>query len=184
MKRELLLIILVAGLAVVGMQIRDAVAQQPLVQAVPAGPLKLGIINIQRAIQDSEKGKQVIGKLKAEVEQAKAKLDVQKKEIDRLQADYKAKKDTWDQATRQAKAEELESKVKQLNRQAEDYDSYYQRRQGEQVKPIVEGLNQTIMEIGKKEGYSIIFEIGGGILYVNPGLEVTDKIISNYNLKK
>lgn len=184
MRREILLVFLVLVLYATGAQIRDALAQAPAVQTTQIGALKLGFINIQRAISDSEKGKQVISKLEAEVNQAKAKLDAQKKEIDRLQADYKANKDKWDLATRQAKADELEAKIKKLNRDAEDYDSYYRKRRDEQLKPVVEGLNKVIMELGKKENYSIIFEIGGGILYVDPNLELTNKVISAYNQKK
>lgn len=184
MKRELLFVMLLVTLSVVGMEIKDALAEAPAVQTQQVGPLKIGFINIQRAISESEKGKAVIGKLDDEISQAKAKLDAQKKEIDRLNDDYKANKDKWDIATRQAKMDELEAKAKKINRDAEDYDAYYRKRRDELLKPIVSGLNQVIIDLGKKENYSVIFEIGGGILYINPNLELTNKVISNYNLQK
>ncbi len=184
MRKELLLIMLIAGLLVVGTQIRDAAAQQPPVATVSAGPVKIGFINIQRAISDSDKGKAVIAKLKTEVDATKAKLDAQKKEVDQLTAEYKAKQATWDEATRQAKADALQTKAKALNRQAQDADDYYQKRQSEVVKPIIQGLNDVILDLGKKENYSAIFEVGGGLLYFSPALEATNKVITNYNLKK
>ena len=184
MRKEYLLIALVMSVMVLGTRIQDAIAQQPVLQTVQAGQVKIGIINLQRAISDSEKGKQVISKLKAEIDQAKAKLDSQKKDIEKLQEEYKAKQSTWDIATRQAKQEEITSKITKLNRDAEDYDRYYGKRRDDQMKPIVEGLNQVIIELGKKEGYSIIFDVSGGILYFNPNLEITNKVISNYNAQK
>lgn len=154
------------------------------VQTVQLGALKIGFVNVQRAVKESEKGKAIIAQLQKEVDQAKAKLETQKQSLKRLEQEINANKDKWDYATYQSKRDEYDAKEKKLRRDAEDYETYYAKRENELIKPIVKGLDQTIKEIGEKEGYAVIFEIGGGVLYINPNLEITDKVIKNYNMMK
>jgi len=170
MKRILIIIGLVGiGILVIG-QFPGSEGLKAEVQTVQAGGLKIGFISIQRAVKESEKGKAVIAQLQKEVDQAKAKLDTQKNSLKLLEQEINANKEKWDTATYQSKREEYEAKGKKLQRDAEDYEAYYGKRENELIKPIVQGLDQTIKEIGAKEGYSVIFEIGGGILYINPNL--------------
>jgi len=161
-----------------------AKAPAPPVQAVQAGPVKIGFINVRRAVSESDRGKAAIDRLQTEVNQTKTKLDAKKKEIDSLRAAYTADQAKWDTATRKAKEDEINSKGKALQREAEDYEEYYNKREGETLKPIIDSLNQVITEIGKKEGYTVIYDVSGAILYINPATEVTDKVIRNFNARK
>jgi len=156
----------------------------PQVQAVQAGAVKIGFINVRRVVQESDKGKAATQRLQTEVNQTKSKLDAKKVEIQNLEKAFKANKDKWDLPTQQTKANEIEQKVKTLNREAEDYEEYYQKRETEQIKPIIDSLNQVITEIGKREGYTVIFDASGAILYINDANDVTDKVIKNFNQKK
>jgi outer membrane protein len=165
-------------------QTTNTPAPRPPVQTVQNGPIKMGFIDVERAVAQSDKGKAIIDKLKAEMNQTKAKLDAQKKEVERLEADIKAKKDSWDPTTRNAKIDEYQNKAKKLNRDISDNSDYYEKRQAQQLKPILEGLNQVIMDMGKREGYSVIFDFSGTILYINPALNLTDTTIKNFNAKK
>jgi len=159
-------------------------APAPAVQTVQAGQVKIGFINVQKAVTQSDRGKAAIDRLQTEVNQSKAKLDVKKKEIETLQKALTDNIDKWDPATKQAKANEIEAKRKAITREAEDYQEYYQKRENEQLKPIIESLNQVINELGKKEGYTVIFDYSGAILYINPATDLTDKIIKDFNNKK
>jgi len=156
----------------------------PAIQTVQAGQVKIGFINVHKAVTQSDKGKAAIDRLQAEVNQSKAKLDVKKKEIDALQKTLNDNIDKWDLATKQAKTNEIDAKRKAITREAEDYQEYYQKREDEQLKPIIESLNQVINELGKKDGYTVIFDYSGAILYINPGTDLTDKVIKTFNAKK
>ena len=158
----------------------------PAVKSVNLGNVKIGFVNLRRAIEESERGKQILSSLQKEIDQAQAKLDQGKKEIEALEKEYKENKDKWDEATRQSKLAEIQIKKSQLGKQAYDYQTYYQKRQNEQLQPVINDLVQLIEEIGKKEKYAVIFDSSGVgvILYADPTLDLTDKIIKQYNLKK
>jgi outer membrane protein len=159
-------------------------AAAPAVQTVQSGAVKIGFINVRRVVNESDKGKAATQRLQAEVNQTKSKLDGKKSEITTLQKAFEANKDKWDLPTKQAKASEIDQKVKALNREAEDQEEYYQKRENDQLKPIIESLNSVISDIGKKEGYTVIFDATGAILYINDANDVTDKVIKSFNLKK
>lgn len=156
----------------------------PAVQTVQAGAVKIGFINVHRVVLESDKGKAAKQRLEGEVKQTKTKLDAKNNEIQNLKKAFEANKDKWDLTTKQAKANEVEQKVKALSREAEDYEEYYQKREADQIKPIIESLNQVITDIGKKDGYTVIFDATGAILYINNNNDITDKVIKNFNLKK
>ena len=156
----------------------------PQVMTVQAGAVKIGFINVHRVVQESDKGKAATQRLQTEVNQTKSKLDAKNTEIANLKKAFDANKDKWDLTTKQAKASEIDTKVKALSREAEDYEEYYQKREADQIKPIIEALNQVISEIGKKDGYTVIFDATGAILYINDANDVTDKVIKNFNQKK
>jgi outer membrane protein len=182
MRKLFAAIFIIAALAVgAGLIVQ---AQTPPVQAVQAGPFKIGFINVHRVVNESDRGKALNDKLQDEINAAKTKLETKKKEVTNLQAALTANKDKWDLATKQAKAAEIEQKMKAVNRDAEDYQDYYQKREDEQIKPIIDSLDSVITDMGKKEGFSAIFDVTGAILYINPSLEITDKVIKTFNQKK
>ncbi len=186
MKKIIIVSLMIAALAAWDSRAQAPAPAKPAAPVQPAqvGPVKIGFINVHTAVTQSERGKAAIARLQAEVDQTKAKLDVKKKEIESLQAAFKANQDKWDVATKQAKQTELESKIKVINREAEDYEEYYRKRENEQLKPIIESLNQVITDIGKRENYTVIYDVTGAILYINPATELTDKVIRNFNAKK
>jgi outer membrane protein len=154
------------------------------VQTVQSGAVKIGFINVRRVVQESDKGKAATQRLQTEVNQTKTKLDAKNAEITSLKKTFEANKDKWDLTTKQAKAQEIDQKTKALSREAEDQEEYYRKREDDQIKPIIEALNQVITDIGKKEGYTVIFDATGAILYINDANDVTDKVIKSFNLKK
>lgn len=159
-------------------------AQSPAIQTANIGNVKIGFIDLQKAVRENEKGKQAIATLDKEIRSAQQKLDQKKAEIDRLQKEYDANKQKWDEATRQKKAGELKIKIDQVNLEARDYDNYYRSKEQEMLKPILEKLNKVIMDMGKKERYSVIFEIGGGVLYFDSSQDITSEVIKNFNAQK
>jgi len=177
-------IILVVALLAFGLAQLKSEEKKSNIQTIQLGNLKIGFVNLQRALQESERGKEVIGKLQQEVNQAQERLNKEKEEIDKLEKEYQEKQSAWDEPTRQSKLTEIQLKKQKLAQEAQSLQLYYQKRQNEQIKPILDELNQVISEIGKKQGYAVIFDLSGMVLYLDNRLDITDKIIKAYNLKK
>jgi outer membrane protein len=147
--------------------------------------LKIGYVDLQRALNESEAGRQ-----------AKEKFKVQ---VDRLQGDLKKKKDSLDAMKEQLekkasvmKDEEARNLEKDYQRKLRDFERAYKDSQGElQQKDneltveLLKQLQGVIEQFGKENGYSIILEqSSSSVLYGSPELDLTEQIIARYNARK
>lgn len=147
--------------------------------------LKIGYVDLQRALNESEAGRQ-----------AKEKFKVQ---VDRLQGDLKKKKDSLDAMKEQLekkasvmKDEEARNLEKDYQRKLRDFERAYKDSQGElQQKDneltveLLKQLQGVIEQFGKENGYSIILEqSSSSVLYGAPELDLTEQIIARYNARK
>jgi outer membrane protein len=171
------------------MTIRTTLALALSLCALTAGAaradLKIGYVDLQRALNESEAGRQ-----------AKEKFKVQ---VDRLQGDLKKKKDSLDAMKEQLekkasvmKDEEARNLEKDYQRKLRDFERAYKDSQGElQQKDneltveLLKQLQGVIEQFGKENGYSIILEqSSSSVLYGSPELDLTEQIIARYNARK
>lgn len=153
--------------------------------AARAADLKLGYVDLQRALNESDAGKA-----------AKERFKVQ---VDRLQVDLKKKKDALDGMKEQLekkasvmKAEEARNLESDYQKKLRDFERAYKDSQGElQQKDneltveLLKELQVVIEEFGKEQGYSIILEqSSSSVLYGSADLDLTDQIIARYNARK
>jgi len=156
-----------------------------LAAGAKADSLKLGYVDLQRALNESSAGKS-----------AKEKFKVQ---VDRLQVDLKKKKDALDAMKEQLekkasvmKDEEARNLEKDYQRRLRDFERAYKDSQGElQQKDneltveLLKELQGVIEQFGKENGYSIILEqSSSSVLYGSPELDLTEQIIARYNARK
>ena len=80
----------------------------------------------------------------------------------------------------QQKAMEVERfKYEKLGPQGELY-----KKQAELLQPVIDKINAAIQKVGEEEGYDMIFDGSAGILYANPGLDITQKVLDELNSGK
>ena len=147
--------------------------------------MKLGYVDLQRALNESDAGKA-----------AKERFKVQ---VDRLQVDLKKKKDALDSMKEQLEkkasvmkpeeARNLESdyqkKLRDFERAYKDSQGELQQKDNELTVELLKELQVVIEEFGKEQGYSIILEqSSSSVLYGSPELDLTEQIIARYNARK
>ena len=147
--------------------------------------MKLGYVDLQRALNESDAGKS-----------AKERFKVQ---VDRLQVDLKKKKDALDSMKEQLEkkasvmkpeeARNLESdyqkKLRDFERAYKDSQGELQQKDNELTVELLKELQVVIEEFGKEQSYSIILEqSSSSVLYGSPDLDLTEQIIARYNARK
>ena len=147
--------------------------------------MKLGYVDLQRALNESDAGKA-----------AKERFKVQ---VDRLRVDLKKKKDALDSMKEQLEkkasvmkpeeARNLESdyqkKLRDFERAYKDSQGELQQKDNELTVELLKELQVVIEEFGKEQGYSIILEqSSSSVLYGSPELDLTEQIIARYNARK
>jgi outer membrane protein len=150
-----------------------------------AGParaqtLKLGYVDLQKALTSVEDGKAAKAKLEKAV---KAK----QVEFDKMQDDLKKLKDELEQQAAIMKDDLKRQKIQDYQRRLMELQEYYlgnQKELAEQeaklTKPIFDRFEKILKKLGKDEGYTLIVEKAAAV-YAAASIDVTDRLIREYN---
>jgi outer membrane protein len=141
--------------------------------------LNVGVVNLQKALNECEAGKVAVQNLEKTAEVKKKIIERKKAELAKLREELSKK--TLKEAER-AKQEALyETKAKELQSFMEKVQREISNKSNEYQGNILKGLVDMTEKIAKEEKVDIVIEIHGGIVYFNPTMDLTDKLIKAYN---
>jgi outer membrane protein len=144
--------------------------------------VKLGFFDKQAIVDRSEMGKEGLATIKAEMKPVYEKLEATRQEIKELKEEFKKKELIWSDEVKKTKYFEIVSMEKNLEQDVEQANRALSKRERELLKPLQAKVLEIVAEIGKEEGYTMIFEVpGAGIWYAPDSLNLTDKIIQKLN---
>lgn len=146
---------------------------------------KVAFVDMQRALQSSEAGRDAQKQYETEVKKSQGKIDEKKSEFERLQKNYTKQKESLSDKAKQDKEEELMGVEKELKRSFQDTQDTLRRRNAQIVGELVEQLRKVVDQLGQEEGYTLILEKGGpALLYADTKIDITDEVIRKFNEMK
>jgi outer membrane protein len=153
--------------------------------ALAQSDLKVGYVDLQRALTESNAGRRAKEKFKVEVDKMQATLQKQKDSIERLKTQLEKKGPVMKESERTNLEEDYRKKLRDFERSYKDSQADLQRKDNELTGAIIEDLQGVIQEFGKREGYTLILEVtSSAVLYGSGSADLTDKIIAEYNGRK
>ncbi|MDI6801181.1 MAG: OmpH family outer membrane protein [Thermodesulfovibrionales bacterium] len=151
--------------------------------ALSAETLKIGIIDLFKALNESDAGKRAKADLESLQKSKEVVIDEKKKNIEKLRAEIEKQASIMSSEARKTKQEELERVERDFQRIVTDANAELQKKLRELESEILKELVETVNKTGKEEGYSMILE-RRDIPYFNQALDITDKVIKKYNESK
>ncbi|MFN8392247.1 MAG: OmpH family outer membrane protein [Bdellovibrionota bacterium] len=153
------------------------------VSAAHAAPdVRVGYVDIQRALASSVAGKSAQKKYEDEVKRLQASLDGKKGEFEKLKSSYVKQKDSLNDKARADKEEELRSREKDLQRAFQDSQETLRRKNTQLVGELVEKMKKVVDEYGKQQGFTVILEKGAqSVLYADSKIDITDSIVEKFD---
>ena len=144
--------------------------------------LKIGVVDMQRALNDCDAGKKARDQVKAKFEKAQDQLKRQREDLDRLRGDYDKKAVVLKEEERRNLEKDLENRSLEFKRKYEDFQRDLKRTDSELTAGIVDELYGLVRDYGEKHGYSLVLEASNGaLLYNDKATDITDDIIKLYN---
>lgn len=146
--------------------------------------VKIGIINIQKVIAGSKAARAGQKKVISRQKQLKDKIIKEEQKFIALQDEIEKKKTVWPQDLLRKKTRELQ-KMSDIGKiMTRDANTEIQELQGTVMEPILKEIQQIIADIGKKEGFALIFEHTGkglksttGLLYADQKMDISDLVL-------
>ncbi len=147
--------------------------------------LKVGIVDLLKALNESEAGKKARTELESLLKSKQTSIEEKGKNIEKLRADLEKQAAIISAEAKKAKEDELERLIRDYQRIVADSQSELKKKEGELTGEILKDLREIINKIAQEEGYSLILEHAEGlVLYTNKSLDLTDKVIKRYNESK
>jgi outer membrane protein len=152
--------------------------------SVSAEDLKLGYVDLQRALNDSKAGQEAKEKFKGEVDKAEKVLERRKNEVEKLKDELEKKGLLLNDDQREALERDYRDKLREFERAYKDSQQELQIKDRQLTGRILEDLRQVIFQIGEQGSYTVILEGNNTVvLYGAKAIDLTDTVISAYNQK-
>lgn len=146
---------------------------------------KLGFIDMQRALNNSDAGKEAKDQLQQRLKKAQDEINTKQNELQKLKADLEKQGVALSEAARAAKEKDYQTKLKDFQRFAKDAEEELQAKDAELTRKILERLEKLVQEYAKKGGYTAILDIrSAGLLYLDEKADLTEAVLKELNAKK
>ncbi|MBM4255236.1 MAG: OmpH family outer membrane protein [Deltaproteobacteria bacterium] len=151
---------------------------------VQAEELKLGYVDLQKALNDSEAGKQAKEQFKAEVDRAEQTLEKRKSEVEKLKEELEKKGLLLNDEQRDALERDYRDKLTDFERVYKNMQQELQIKDRQLTGRILEGLREVVQSVGEQGSYTVILEGNNTVvLYGAKAIDLTETIIKAYNQK-
>ncbi|HKY09943.1 MAG TPA: OmpH family outer membrane protein [Candidatus Binatia bacterium] len=144
--------------------------------------IKIGYIDIQRVISESQAGKRARDRFQAQVKKAEADILKERQDIERLKSDLDKKGPLLKDEERRNLEADLQRRSVHLQRSMSDHQQDLQVKNNEMMSDILKELEKIVNEVGKAEKFTLILE-RSQILYSDQGIDITSKVIETYNTR-
>jgi len=153
--------------------------------SVLAADLKVAYVDIQRAVNDSNAGKEAKKAITKDVEKFQRIVADKQKELQTLKESLDKQALMMTPDARANKEKEYQNKLREFQRWGEDTQNEVNQKRTEMERNISAALMKVIQKIGADEGYTVILEKNESIvLYASKSIDITDRVIKAYDAQK
>ena len=168
---------------------RSIVMLAALLVAVPAvwaDEFKLGLVDLQRALNECDAGKTAKENFKTQVDKLQAELAKQKGDIEKIKDEVEKKGMVLKDEERKNIERDYQKRLRDFQRTYKDSQAELQQRDNELTGEILRELQEVIAEYGAKQNYTLVLESSntGAVLYGARSVDITEQVIQEYNTKR
>jgi outer membrane protein len=146
------------------------------------GEIKIGVVDLQKALEMSSEGKKAKSIFSKKVEKVQAELKSRQDELDTLKGELERQGVLLSEEARGDKEKSYQYKLRDFQRLYKDSQEELQREDAELSERILKGLQSVIEKFGKQGDYFLILERShGGVLFSSSNIDITDQVIKMYD---
>ncbi len=163
-----------------------ALAAAPAALAAPAEgtPQKIGVIEVQRIIQESAIGKEALSRVQKLQQSKQEDLAKRQKELRDLEQRIQEQGKSLSEDAMEKLQKDYQAKAVDLKRFQDDAQRDLEDAQRKELKTLEDRIMPVINALGKEMGYYLIFnKFNSGLLYAADDADITNAIITRFNMQ-
>jgi outer membrane protein len=161
--------------------VAGAVAAAALL-ALPATAQKVGVIEVQRIVQESAVGKESLARIQ-KIQVAKQE-DLTKRQTDLRDLEKKIQEQgkSLSEEAMEKLQKDYQAKALDLKRFQDDAQRELEELQRKELGELERRVLPVIEAVAKELGYALVFnKFQSGLLHAEPGVDITDAVIQKFN---
>lgn len=167
-------------------------AAQTGAQAAPAATAvapqataaKIALVNFEQVVLASNEGQVVTANTQKKFEPKKNEIERLSAEVDTMNKGLQSAPATLSDDERARRLREIDTKQKQLNRDAEDAQTAYNTEWQEGLSGVAQKIATTMKKYAADNGYTILLDVSSqqsNVLWALPSTDISQAIVDLYN---
>ena len=156
--------------------------------SIPAlAEVKVGYVDLQRAIEGTSTGKKARAELEKEFKAKKKDLEKKEKDLKKMTEDFEKKKLVLSDDVKRRKEVELQQEILKFRKLVQESELNIRKREQQLTKPIVEKLQKAVAEVAKTKKVGMVLNQNKNfrtVLWASDEVDLTDEVIKRYEKMK
>ena len=150
------------------------------VSAFAAKAQKIGYVDVQRAIQETEEGKAARTRLKGEFETRRAQIDKKSQDLEKMQQEYDKQQAVLSDDAKKKKQEEFQKLLVDTRKSASELQEDLAGKEQQAMASILQKLNTVVAEIAERESIAFVMD-KASLLFAPQAADITNEVVRRYN---
>lgn len=161
----------------------NALLMLALTAGVCSADAKFGYVDVQKALNLSDAGKEAKEQLSGKVKKYQDEINVKQDELKKLKDELDRQGVILSDAKKAEKEKDYSAKLKDFQRFTKDAQDELQGKDEELTKKILESFQKVVEKYGKDSGFTMIFARTGsdGIIFFDEKIDLTDELVKQFN---
>ncbi|MBW2406513.1 MAG: OmpH family outer membrane protein [Deltaproteobacteria bacterium] len=152
------------------------------VSSYGADVAKIGTVSFQKVLEKSDAGKKASDEINKRGKEMEDSLKKKGEEIDAIKNKLEREALVMSKEMREEKEREIRISINDFKTLKNKYMADFKEHEARLVRDIQKEVLEIVKEMGKKEGFLVIFEKReAGVLYSPDTIDITDRLIQRYN---
>jgi Skp family chaperone for outer membrane proteins len=180
-----------------GLMTASGMAQAPAAPAAPAPqpaaeaavtpqaiPAKIALVAFEQAVFATNEGQRVTQDVQEKYKPKKTQIDTLAQEVDSLKKQLQSAPATLSDEERATRLKNIDTKEKQLNRDAEDAQTAYNADLQEAYGKVAAKVSVTLKDYVAKNGFTLLLDVSNqqsNVMWAVPSTDVTQAVVTAYN---
>jgi len=145
-----------------------------------AQTMKIGYVDVQRAVQEVEEGKAARSRLQAELAQKRGDLDKKRAELEKMRTDYDKQAPVLSDDAKRQRQEQLQKAFAEAQNAATQMQEDLSGKEQEAMQSISKRLLQVVAEVSDRESFTFVLD-KAALLYAPAASDITNEVVRRYN---
>jgi outer membrane protein len=167
------------------LKLLTAIMAVALMGAKAHADVKIGYVDMQKAIQSTKAGQKAKKDLETEFEKRKKTLQTKEADLKKQGDELEKKAMVLSEDVRSKKQKEFQASMMEFQQTVQKNQQEIQQEERKLTEPILKKLQTVIEDMAKKDAYTVILEKReNGVLWAQKELDITDEVVKAFEAKK